>query len=96
MLSSEIIVSLIVVLCSILLDTLLGIMVSIKNGEFSINTLPKFIATNVFPYVGGLVLLAGFAYFITSFQYLFYAGVAIVTAKFCKEALLEKISKLFS
>lgn len=94
--SSLVIQSLFLVLGAILLDTVLGILLAIKKKEFSFSILPDFLASNVFPYVGGLLVLALLSVYLTQLEYLYYAAVAIVTVKFSKEALLDKITALFS
>lgn len=87
--------SLLVALGSIVLDMLLGVGMGIKSGTFSLSKLPKFLASNVVPYIGGLIILAVFANYFSEMEYLFYAGVALVTVKFSKEALLDKLTALF-
>jgi hypothetical protein len=87
--------SLLVVLASILLDTVMGVFLAIKTNTFNLSKLPQFLASNVFPYVGGLIILAVFANYITDLNYLFYAAVGLVTVKFSKEALIDKIQTLF-
>ena len=94
--STVIFQTLLVVLASILLDLLLGVLIAIKKGEFSLSILPHFLAANVFPYVGGLVILALLSVYLAQMEYLYYAAAAIVTVKFSKEALLDKITILFS
>lgn len=92
---STILNSLLVALASILLDMLMGVCIAIKIGTFSLSTLPKFLASNVVPYVGGLIILAVFANYLSDLNYLFYAGVGLVTVKFSKEALIDKLKTLF-
>jgi len=87
--------SLIVSLCSILLDFVMGVLISIKEKTFDASKLPQFIATNVFPYVGGLTIVAVLAIYVPDLNYLFYTGVALVIVKFSKEALLDKLKTLF-
>jgi len=87
---------LLVVLAAIMLDTLLGILLSVKLKTFSTSVLPQFLANNVLPYIGGLLILAVFANYVPDMAYLFYAGVALVTAKFSKEALIDKLQALFT
>lgn len=87
--------SLLVVLASILLDMVMGVCIAIKTGTFSLSTLPKFLASNVVPYIGGLIILAVFANYVSEMEYLFYAGVGLVTIKFSKEALADKLTTLF-
>ena len=93
--SNPIIASLLITMITIFLDTFFGVLISIKNKEFDITKLPQFIATNLFPYIGGLITIACVAYFIPQFEYLFYAGTAMVAIKFTKEALIDKMMKLF-
>jgi energy-coupling factor transporter transmembrane protein EcfT len=92
---STILNSLLVVLASILLDMLMGVCIAIKTGTFSLSKLPKFLASNVVPYIGGLIILAVFANYVSEMEYLFYAGVGLVTVKFSKEALVDKLTTLF-
>lgn len=87
--------SLLIVLTSILIDFVLGVLISIKDTKFDISLLPKFIATNIFPYVGGLVVLAFLALYLPEMSYLYYGAVSMVTLKFSKEALFDKIKQLF-
>ena len=102
--SSTIFKGLIVVLASILLDFLLGVLISIKQKTFNLSVLPKFIVSNVFPYVGGLVVLALLSVYLAQmdtdagsiFYGFYYTAAGIVTLKFSKEALSEKIAILFN
>lgn len=94
-LSTVIMQTLLVALASIFIDFVLGVLISIKKKEFSLNVLPQFIATNVFPYVGGLVVLALLSSYLAQMEYVYYGAIVIVTAKFSKEALLDKIQILF-
>jgi hypothetical protein len=92
---SAILNSLLVALASIILDMLMGVAISVKNSTFSLSKLPQFLANNVFPYVGGLIILAVFANYVSNLAYLYYAGVGLVTVKFSKEALIDKLKLLF-
>lgn len=87
---------LIVALATIFLDVIMGILLSVKNGSFSLNKLPQFLATNIVPYMGGLIVLAVFANYVSDLSYAFYAGTALVAVKFSKEALIDKIKALLS
>lgn len=86
--------SLLISLASILLDMIIGVLISVKDKTFSISKFPQFLATSVMPYMGGLIILALFANYVPDLAYLFYAGVALVTVKFSKEALLDKLKTL--
>jgi len=94
--SSAIFKSLMVVLAAILLDFVFGVLISIKKEKFDLSVLPKFIATNLFPYVGGLVVLALLSAYLAQLEYLYYTAAGLVALKFSKEALLDKIKELFS
>jgi hypothetical protein len=92
--------ALIAVIGVILLDTIFGILLAIRDGRFDFRKLPKFLITNVFPYCGGLAVLALMAeYLSVKFewlysQWLFNALAAPVSLKFLIEAK-DKIVKLF-
>jgi len=87
--------SLLVSLAFIFVDTLFGVILSIKNKDFLIKELPRFVSTAVFPYIGGLIILAIFANYIDDFMPIFILIVGLVSAKFGIETLKEKIFKLF-
>lgn len=87
--------SLLLVLSSILLDFIFGVLVSIRRRTFSLSKLPQFLVTNFLPYVVGLVVLACLSSYFSPLEYLYYFMVALVTAKFSKEALIDKIKQLF-
>lgn len=95
LLSSMVFKSLVIVLATILLDFVLGVLISIKKRTFQISILPKFIASNLFPYVGGLVILALLSVYLAELEYLYYAAAGMVAIKFSKEALMDKITELF-
>lgn len=84
-----------VVVCAILLDFILGVLLSIKKRTFNISILPYFIYTNIFPYVGGMCVILGISMYIPEFEYLFYAAAGMASLKFSKEALLDKTTELF-
>lgn len=87
--------SLVIVLSSIVVDTVLGILVAIKKKEFNVSLLPNFLTSNILPYIGGLIILAFISSYLTELEYLYYAAAAAVTLKFSKEALLDKVKELF-
>lgn len=86
---------LLIVVAGILIDTLFGIFNAIKQGEFDIRELPRFLATSLFPYVGGLLVLALVAQYVgPPFEYLFYAVALAVLAKYVAE-ITDKLKSLF-
>lgn len=87
--------SLILVLAAIFLDFIFGVLVSIKERTFNLSKLPQFLVTNFVPYVVGLVMLAFLSMYLSELEYFYYFMVALVTLKFSKEALLDKMKQLF-
>ena len=79
-------------------------LLSIKKKTFDVRVLPKFIAVNVFPYVGGLVVLALLSVYLAGLDKdvavycygIYYTTAGMAALKFSKEALLDKIKELFS
>lgn len=88
--------SLLIVAASIFLDFFLGVLISIKKKTFSLSLLPQTIATNFFPYMCGLIVLALLSVYLSELEYLYYAFALATTAKFSKEALLDKVKVLFA
>ena len=86
------------IIAPILLDTLLGIILSLKAGTFNLRKLPQFLATNLLPYVGGLLVLALTAYiagdYTAQIAALFYAAAAATAAKFLAE-IKDKVLQIF-
>ena len=87
----------IVVVVAIILDVILGAIKAAKDDfdAFNLRTLPKFLATGILPYVGGLGILALAAQFVGEpFAALFYAAAAAVAAKYVAE-IKDKIMAIF-
>lgn len=70
--------ALVLTLGVILADTLLGLVRSIARGEFDVRKLPQFLTTNVFPYAGGLLVLALFSAFIEEIKAILLASAGLV------------------
>jgi hypothetical protein len=87
-----------VVLVLILLDSLLGIILSIKARIFNVRKLPQFLATNLLPYVGGLLVLALATYVAGDYSAqvaaIFFAAAAATAAKFLTE-IKDKVAQIF-
>ena len=47
--------TLVTVLALILADFIFGVLVSLRNGNFSASKLPQFVETSLIPYIGGLL-----------------------------------------
>lgn len=86
---------LLVCLAFILLDTIMGWIKALKEGAFSWATVPQFIKTNIFPYVGGLIILALFSMLVPELEAVYYIAVAAVSVKFGVEAIKEKMLSIF-
>jgi len=77
----------------ILLDLVLGIILSLKQGNFDVRKLPQFLIRGVLPYVGSLLMLAVFAESIPAIAAIFYTSAATVVAKFMVD-IKDKLSEL--
>ncbi|KUO71301.1 MAG: hypothetical protein APF81_01705 [Desulfosporosinus sp. BRH_c37] len=66
----------------VLLDLLLGIILSIKQGNFDVRKLPQFLTSGVLPYVGSLLVFVLFAGSLPAITAIFYTSAATVVAKF--------------
>lgn len=82
-------------LTPILIDFLLGIFLSLKQGTFDFKKLPQFLKTNFIPYVGSLVLLALFAGTVQSLQAVFLTCAAAVGVAFLKDIVI-KLGQIFA
>ena len=71
------------VLSLVLVDFVFGVLVSMKNENFSFSKLPKFVETSLVPYIGGLLALA-----------LFSTIAATITVKFLAD-ITSKVNQLF-
>lgn len=86
-----------VVIIVILADTVLGILKTFRPGEvdFDIRKLPQFLANNVLPYAGGLIVLALVANFVgEAFEQIFYVVAVLVIIKYTAE-VIDKVKILF-
>jgi len=80
---------------AIALDTILGILLGIKDKEFDFRILPQFLFTGVLPFIGGLVLLGILAYYIeVPFAGMFYACAAAIAAKYIAD-VWDKLKLMF-
>lgn len=80
-------------LYAILTDTLVGVLISLKEGNFSITYFPQFLSKNVFPYIGSLLIFAFLAQTSgdSNLMKIFDFVVLGVTAKFSWEIIMGKI-----
>ena len=86
---------LLIIVIAILVDTIFGVILAIQQGNFSWQELPRFLGTNVLPYVLGLVVLSLVAeYQGEPFSYIFYPTALAVLIRYISK-VKEKIEKLF-
>lgn len=87
--------SLVVVAIAIAIDTVLGILLGLKNQQLDLRLLPQFLFTGVLPFIGGLLVLAILAYYIeVPFAGMFYAAAATIAAKYAAD-VWDKLKLLF-
>ncbi len=90
-----VITAFLIVMAAILLDALLGIILAIVKGEFVLRLMPQFLATNVFPYMGGLLIFAAAAYFLPEpYSAVFYVVAGAALVKYLAE-MWSKVGRLF-
>ncbi len=95
-LPQEIWAAFVIIIVAILIDSVLGIIKAIRRGEFDASKLPEFLAQDVFPYVGGLGVVAAAAQFLGApFTEIFYAVGALVAVKYLAD-IKNKLKALFS
>lgn len=90
-------ITFLIVVVAIVIDVLLGAIKAAKADydSFDFRKLPKFLATGVLPYVGGLGILALAAEFVGDvFVGLFYPAAAAVTIKYVAE-IKDKLIAIF-
>ena len=87
---------LLIIIIVIAVDTILGILQSLKDDAFDWGKLAKFFKTGVLPYVGGILVLALAAYLADLyFMPIFYIVGTVIVAKYGGE-IIQKIQMLFS
>lgn len=93
-LDSEILYSLAGVLTLIIIKTVLTWIIAFKIDEFDIREAPRFLITNVLPYVAGLLVLAVPSIWLPEIKILYFSIVAVVSAKYLAE-IKDRIIYLF-
>lgn len=91
----NVLVTLETVLGLILADFIFGVLVSLRNGNFSTSKLPQFVQTSLIPYIGGLLVLALFSNANAEFGALFFTITATITVKFLAD-IVAKVSQAFN
>lgn len=86
-----------IVIAAIILDALLAVINTFKadGDDFDLRKLARFVATSIFPYVGGLAVLALVANVIGEpYSGIFYPVAVAVLLKYLTE-IKDKLSTLF-
>ena len=91
--------ALLVIILLIVVDALLGAINALMAGEFTFKKLPQFLAVNVLPFVGGILIVGIVAAMIPDpfnavFSAIFYGSAAAVSLKYILE-IYGKLSRLF-
>lgn len=88
-----------VLVALVFVDTLLGVAIALRKGEFSLGELPRFLATEVLPYLVGLAGLVFLAMFEDiqqlGFKALAWAAVVAYGSRVVFVELREKVVTLF-
>jgi len=82
------------VLTLILVKTLLAWIIAWRDGKFDIRESPRFIVTNVLPYIAGLLVLALPSLWHEDLAAIYYAGAGIVGLKYLAE-IKDRFQALF-
>lgn len=90
----EIVISIKTILFLVIADFLLGIIASIKTKEFNVKKLPQFLINNIFPYVGGLLVLALLSQGSKEIEILFFGAAGTTTVMFIND-LKNKVIIIF-
>lgn len=90
---------LLVIILLIIVDALLGAIAAFKAGDFDFKKLPQFLAVNVLPYVGGILIIGLAAALVPEpfneiFAVVFYGSAIAVSLKYVLE-IYSKISGIF-
>ena len=80
---------------AIVADATITWVLAASKGEFDIRLMPKFLVSNVLPYIGVLFITALLTLVDETFTPVFYVMTTIITAKFGVEALKDKLTRFF-
>ena len=95
LLDLPLITALVVVISTILIDTLLGVFKAIRENEFDVRELPRFLRTSVLPYIGGLIVIGLAAEYVGKpYILMFHTIAAAVFVKYIAE-IKDKLHALF-
>jgi len=87
--------TLMIVVAMILVDFLMGVFISIRDGVFDFKKLPQFVCSSILPYIGGLLVLAIVAQYIGDlYLELFLSISGLVVVKYIVN-IKDKVFVLF-
>ncbi|WP_027364036.1 hypothetical protein [Desulfotruncus alcoholivorax] len=95
LIAPKVLVSLGSALGLIIVDFCLGVFLALKQGDFDVRKLPKFLETGVIPYVGALVLLALFIGISPGLEAIFFACTAAIGLKYLAD-IKDKLASIFT
>lgn len=84
-----------VAVLAIVADTVITWVLALAKGEFDIRLMPKFLRTNILPYMAVLLFVALLTMAEETYKPVFFFVTAIVAAKFSIEALKDKLLQFF-
>ena len=77
------------------MDAFFGILKALEAKIFDLRKLPAFVAANIFPYIGGLVVVGVLAEYVGEpYRALFYLIAVFVGGKYLAE-IKDKVAALF-
>ena len=87
--------AMLLVISLILVDAVFGVFKALKEKIFDFRKLPAFVAANIFPYIGGLVVIGILAEYVGEpYRALFYLIAVFVGGKYLAE-IKDKVAALF-
>ncbi|WP_088225599.1 hypothetical protein [Desulfosporosinus sp. FKB] len=95
LMAAKVLVTLETVLGFILADFIFGVLLSLRNSNFSFSKLPQFVETSLVPYIGGLLVLAVFSNVNAELGTLFFTIAATISVKFLAD-IVTKAGQLFN
>jgi hypothetical protein len=70
---------------AIVIDAVLGWIWAYAQGEFDLRKMPQFLRTNIFPYIGALLVLWAFSTYMEQIKVLLLAAAGFILMKFLAE-----------
>jgi hypothetical protein len=88
--------SILIITIVISVDVLLGVFLALKKKVFDIREMSRYVASDIVPFIGGLLLLAILSHFLKGyFTGVFFTSAVLVAARYVKD-ISVKVKELFS